>query len=109
MKNFDLEKLRLDTGVDSVLVFTTEGELIQAHKVAFDVNIAAMTGIIFKMCNDLSEDLFSENTQKLMVKCNSGMFVASRISATTILGFITKETTKLGILLKHLDTIYFTE
>ena len=105
LKTFDLEKLVSETGVDAALIFNIDGKLIKSHNVAYDVNISAMSGILLKMCTDLAEDVFESTAEQMMIKCTSGLFVASKLDQNNFIACITKENAKLGILLKRLETI----
>jgi len=73
--------------------------------VDFGENIAAMTEVIFSMCKDLSKDLNNGSLEQLMMKTTEGFLIANKVGADHIVATICTDHSKLGLLLKKMNSL----
>mgnify|MGYP006154251269 FL=1 len=52
--SIDLNTLVTETGAESGLIFSIDGILIESVNLEYDGNVAAMIGMILKMCLEMS-------------------------------------------------------
>ncbi|TPN84593.1 roadblock/LC7 domain-containing protein [Aquimarina algicola] len=100
-----LEKIIEFVGSEAVIVADINGNLIDSANIDFEDNIAAMTGMAFTMCKDLSEDLNIGSLEQLMAKTSDGFWVANRIQSDHIVIALCKDHSKLGLFLKKMNSL----
>ena len=104
-KKIDLKQVLETTGADAVLIADKDGNLIEAINVEHDKNIAAMTEMAFSMCRDLSSDLQNGDLDQLFAKSSNGFFIANKLNSEHILMLLSRDNSKLGLLLKLIGSI----
>ena len=102
----DLNTLIQETGADSGLVFSIDGILVESVNLEYDGNVAAMIGMILKMSLEMSEDLNNGNLKQLMIKNDDGIVVASKDENDNCVALLSKDLSKVGLLLRKMDTIF---
>ena len=102
----DLTTLVQETGADSGLVFSIDGVLVESVNLEYDGNVAAMIGMILKMSLEMSEDLNNGNLKQLMIKNEDGIVVASKDENDNCVALLSKDLSRLGLLLRKMDTIF---
>ncbi|MEO8240059.1 MAG: roadblock/LC7 domain-containing protein [Flavobacterium sp.] len=102
----DLNTLVAETGADSGLIFSIDGILIESCNLEYDGNVAAMIGMILKMSLEMSEDLNNGDLKQLMIKNNDGIVVANKDHNDNCVALLSKDLSKMGLLLRKLDTIF---
>lgn len=104
--DIDLNDLVIETGVDSGLIFSIDGILIESVNLDYDGNVAAMIGMILKMCLELSEDIEVGGLKQVMIKNEEGIVVAIKNQDDNCVALLSKDTSKMGLLLRRMETIY---
>jgi predicted regulator of Ras-like GTPase activity (Roadblock/LC7/MglB family) len=102
----DLNTLVAETGADSGLIFSIDGILIESYNLEYDGNVAAMIGMILKMSLELSEDLNKGDLKQLMIKNCDGIVVANKDHNDNCIALLSKDLSKMGLLLRKMDTIF---
>ncbi|MFH6993260.1 hypothetical protein [Flavobacterium sp. FlaQc-48] len=102
----DLNALVEETGVDSGLSFNIDGILLESVNLEYDGNVAAMIGMILKMCLEMSEDVNNGDLRQVMIKNNDGIVVANKDQNDNCVALISKDISKMGLLLRKMDTIF---
>ena len=64
----DLQTLVEETGAESGLSFNIDGILNESVNLEYDGNVAAMIGMILKMCLEMSEDVNTGELKQVMIK-----------------------------------------
>ncbi|MEO8534894.1 MAG: roadblock/LC7 domain-containing protein [Flavobacterium sp.] len=95
-----------ETGAESGLIFNIDGILVESVNLQYDENIAAMIGMILKMSSEMSEDIKNGDLKQLMIKNENGIVVANRDSDDTCVALLSKDISKMGLLLRKMDTIF---
>ncbi|WP_062059924.1 roadblock/LC7 domain-containing protein [Aquimarina longa] len=101
----DLKKIKEDTEVDSIVIADKEGNVVDALDTEYDTNVALMIETAFSMCNDMSQDLLNGSLDQLMAKSSEGYLIANRINTNSIILVVSKNISKLGLLLKYMNSI----
>jgi uncharacterized protein len=100
--NFDkFEK----AGLETVLVFNKNGDVIDSLNIEYSVNIAAMSNVIFTMCKEMLEDMKFSNLKQIILKTDSGLLFGNKINDDLYLITTTNDISKLGLLLKVIDNL----
>jgi predicted regulator of Ras-like GTPase activity (Roadblock/LC7/MglB family) len=102
----DLNTLVAETGADSGLIFSIDGVLIESCNLEYDGNVAAMMGMILKMSLEMSEDLNNGDLKQLMIKNDDGIVVANKDHNGNCVALLSKDLSKMGLLLRKLDTVF---
>ncbi|MFH6995509.1 roadblock/LC7 domain-containing protein [Flavobacterium sp. FlaQc-48] len=102
----DIDTLINETGADSGLIFNTDGILIKSVNLQYDHNVAAMMGIIIKMCQEFTDDLENGLTRQVMIKNNNGIVVANIDSYDNCVALLSKDNTRIGLLLLKMDAAF---
>ncbi|WP_109097809.1 roadblock/LC7 domain-containing protein [Aquimarina sp. AU58] len=101
----DLKKIKEDTEVDSIVIADKSGNVIDALGTKHDTNIALMTETAFSMCDDMVKDLLKGDLDQLMAKSPKGFLIANRIKSDSIILVVSKNMSKLGLLLKYMSSL----
>lgn len=99
----NLEALRETCGAEAALVINSGGELLEAINMNHEDNIAAMTGVITKMAQDLSEDLNINSLKQFMIRSEKGIFIVNKFSNDFIVGLFSEDVAKAGIMMLSLN------
>ncbi|MRX39509.1 hypothetical protein GJU43_09495 [Flavobacterium sp. LC2016-23] len=102
----DLNTLVAETGAESGLVFNIDGILVESVNLEYDGNVAAMIGMILKMCLEMSEDVNNGDLKQVMIKNNDGIVVANKNSDDNCVALLSKDISKMGLLLRRMDTVF---
>lgn len=102
----DLNTLVEETGAESGLVFNIDGILVESVNLEYDGNVAAMIGMILKMCLEMSEDVNNGDLKQVMIKNNDGIVVANKNSDDNCVALLSKDISKMGLLLRRMDTVF---
>ncbi|WP_244283527.1 roadblock/LC7 domain-containing protein [Flavobacterium hercynium] len=95
-----------ETGAESGLVFNIDGILVESVNLEYDGNVAAMIGMILKMCLEMSEDVNTGELKQVMIKNLDGIVVANKDQGDNCVALLTKDISKMGLLLRKMDTIF---
>ena len=101
----ELEKILSDTGLDNILLFNIDGELIESNDFDYDSNYAAMSGIISTMCKEMIEDLEYGKMEKIIIHADNGLVMIQKLDVDGYLATFTKDGSKLGLLMKTMNSI----
>ncbi|UOB17570.1 roadblock/LC7 domain-containing protein [Abyssalbus ytuae] len=101
----DLNNIMDITGAEAALIADHEGNLIESVNVEYDKNIAAMIQMAFTMNRDLSKDIGNGDLEQVFARSSDGFFVANKLQSNHIIMLLSKDNSKLGMLLKMLSTI----
>ncbi|KFF04830.1 roadblock/LC7 domain-containing protein [Flavobacterium reichenbachii] len=102
----NLNTLVEETGAESGLSFNIDGILTESVNLEYDGNVAAMIGMILKMCLEMSEDVNNGDLKQVMIKNNDGIVVASKDSEDNCVALLSKDVSKMGLLLRKMDSIF---
>jgi predicted regulator of Ras-like GTPase activity (Roadblock/LC7/MglB family) len=105
-KMIDLQTLVEETGAESGLSFNIDGILNKSVNLEYDGNVAAMIGMILKMCLEMSEDVNNGDLKQVMIKNNDGIVVASKNQDDNCIALLSKDLSKMGLLLRRMDSIF---
>ncbi|AYN06061.1 MULTISPECIES: roadblock/LC7 domain-containing protein [unclassified Flavobacterium] len=104
--SIDLNTLVTETGAESGLIFSIDGILIESVNLEYDGNVAAMIGMILKMCLEMSEDINIGGLKQVMIKNDGGIVVANKDQDDNCIALLSKDTSKMGLLLRRMETIH---
>ncbi len=68
--------------------------------------LQAMIGMILKMCLEMSEDVNNGDLKQVMIKNNDGIVVASKNQDDNCIALLSKDLSKMGLLLRKMDSIF---
>ncbi|TPG38724.1 hypothetical protein [Flavobacterium pectinovorum] len=102
----DLNALVEETGAESGLSFNIDGVLLESVNLEYDGNVAAMIGMILKMCLEMSEDVNNGDLKQVMIKNQDGIVVANKNEEDNCIALLSKDISKMGLLLRKMDTIF---
>ncbi|MBL0736528.1 hypothetical protein JI750_06495 [Flavobacterium sp. GN10] len=102
----DLQTLVQETGAESGLSFNIDGILNESVNLEYDGNVAAMIGMILKMCLEMSEDVNNGDLKQVMIKNNDGIVVASKNQDDNCIALLSKDLSKMGLLLRRMDSVF---
>ncbi|WP_343695870.1 roadblock/LC7 domain-containing protein [Flavobacterium sp.] len=102
----DLNTLVEETGAESGIAFNIDGILLESVNLEYDGNVAAMIGMILKMCSEMTEDVNNGDLKQVMIKNNDGIVVANKSQDDNCIALLSKDTSKMGLLLRKMDTIF---
>ncbi|SNR31145.1 roadblock/LC7 domain-containing protein [Flavobacterium sp. ov086] len=102
----DLNLLVKETGAESGLRFNIDGILLESINLEYDGNVAAMIGMILKMCLEMSEDLNNGELKQVMIKNNDGIVVANKDQNDNCVALLSNDISKMGLLLRKIDTFF---
>lgn len=102
----DLNTLVEETGAESGLSFNIDGILLESVNLEYDGNVAAMIGMILKMCLEMSEDVNNGDLRQVMIKNNDGIVVANKNHDDNCVALLSKDISKMGLLLRKMDTVF---
>jgi predicted regulator of Ras-like GTPase activity (Roadblock/LC7/MglB family) len=72
----------------------------------YDGNVAAMIGMILKMCLEMSEDVNNGDLKQVMIKNREGIVVANKDEEDNCIALLSKDISKMGLLLRKMDTVF---
>ncbi|MCV9932068.1 roadblock/LC7 domain-containing protein [Flavobacterium sp. LS1R47] len=104
--SIDLNTLVTETGAESGLIFSIDGILIESVNLEYDGNVAAMIGMILKMCLEMSEDINIGGLKQIMIKNDGGIVVANKDQDDNCVALLSKDVSKMGLLLRRMETIH---
>lgn len=99
-----LSTILTNTGLDNILLFDLNGDLIESNEFEYDGNFAAMCGVLSTMCKELIQDLEYGNLQKIIIHANEGVVMINEYNKDYYIASFTKDSSKLGLLSKTLDS-----
>lgn len=99
-----LQKLIEETAIESALIFNGNGDLVDSYEIDSPEKISAMSNVIYEMCVGLMEELKEANLNQIIVKGDSLFFIVNKIEKDKFLVSISHDITKLGLILRVLDT-----
>lgn len=102
----DLNTLVEETGSESGITFNIDGVLLESVNLEYDGNVAAMIGMILKMCLEMSEDVNNGDLKQVMIKNNDGIVVANKSEDDNCVALLSKDISKMGLLLRKMDTVF---
>jgi len=102
----DLNTLVEETGAESGITFNIDGILLESVNLDYDGNVAAMIGMILKMCLEMSEDVNNGDLKQVMIKNNDGIVVANKDQDDNCVALLSKDISKMGLLLRKMDTVF---
>jgi len=102
----DLNTLVEETGAESGLSFNIDGVLLESVNLEYDGNVAAMIGMILKMCLEMSEDVNNGELKQVMIKNREGIVVANKDEQDNCIALLSKDISKMGLLLRKMDTVF---
>ncbi len=102
----DLKTLVDETGAESGLTFTIDGILLDSVNLEYDGNVAAMIGMILKMCLEMSEDVDNGDLKQVMIKNKNGIVVANKDESDNCIALLSQDISKMGLLLRKMDTVF---
>ncbi|CAA9197864.1 hypothetical protein FLA105534_01825 [Flavobacterium bizetiae] len=102
----DLNTLVQETGAESGLTFNIDGILLESVNLEYDGNVAAMIGMILKMCLEMSEDVNNGDLKQVMIKNKEGIVVANKDEYDNCVALLSKDISKMGLLLRKMDTVF---
>ncbi|WP_130735688.1 hypothetical protein [Flavobacterium sp. J27] len=101
----DLRNMITDAGVENVLLFDIDGDLIESSDFEYDGNYAAMSGMIATMCKEIIQDLEYGDMDKITIHADHGLVVVNKFSKDYYLASFSKDGSKLGLIMKTMDSI----
>ena len=101
----DLKKMITDTGIENVLLFDIDGDLIDSSEFEYDGNYAAMSAMISTMCKEIIYDLEYGEMDKITIHADSGLVVINKFNKDYYLASFAKDGSKLGLIMKTMDSI----
>lgn len=105
INNKMLQQIIENTGIESALLFDANSNVIDSYNMDTPKRIAAMSNTIFEMCKGLTEDLKENNLNQIIIKGEALLIIGNKINNDKYLVSITKDITKLGLLLKVVDNL----
>ncbi len=91
--------------LDSILLFDLKGNLIESNDFKYDKNFAAMSGIITKMCTEMTAELQYGDLQKMLIQANKGLILLNKITDDYYIASFTSDVSKIGIVMKTIDAL----
>lgn len=104
-EDIDLTRFLKLTGADGILVFNSEGILLDSENIENGKNFAAMFGVLNTMATDLAEDISIGNLNQFMFKGENGVFIVNKIDNNFIIGVFSKNIAKAGLITIAMDKI----
>lgn len=101
----DLKNMIADAGVENVLLFDIDGDLIESTEFEYDGNFAAMSRMIATMCKETIIDLEYGEMDKITIHADKGLVVINKFNKDYYLASFSKDGSKLGLIMKTMDTI----
>ena len=101
----DLKNMIADAGVENVLLFDIDGDLIESTEFEYDGNFAAMSGMIATMCKETIIDLEYGEMDKITIHADKGLVVINKFNKDYYLASFSKDGSKLGLIMKTMDSI----
>lgn len=101
----DLKALKETCDAEGALVINSNGEILESINIHYEDNIAAMTGVITKMAEDLSDDLEIKPMKQLMIRSKNGIFIINKFNDNFIIGLFSKDITKAGVIMLSLNNL----
>jgi len=101
----DLKEIVSEANLDNILLFSSEGYLIESNEFEYDGNYAAMCGVLTVMCKELIQDLEYGELDKIMVHADKGLLMVYKVHRDYYIASFTKDGSKLGLLMKTMDNI----
>ncbi len=102
----DLNTLVEETGAESGLTFNIDGILLESVNLEYDGNVAAMIGMILKMCLEMSEDVNNGDLKQVMIKNKDGIVVANKDEQDNCVALLSKDIRQMGLLLRKICLLY---
>ncbi len=99
-----LQQLIEQTAIESALIFDENGDLVDSYEINSPERISAMSNVIYEMCIGLMEELKGGKLNQVIVKGDTLFFIASKMKNGQYLVSISSDITKLGFILKVIDT-----
>lgn len=100
----DLLAIQEYTQAEIVLLADEKGNIKDSINTEYDTNIALMIEAAFSMCKDLSKDLKNGELTQLLAKGSDGYFIANKLEDKSVIMIVSKDPSKLGLLLKYLSS-----
>ncbi|VXC26216.1 conserved hypothetical protein [Flavobacterium sp. 9AF] len=100
-----LKNMISEAGVENVLLFDIDGDLIDSTEFDYDGNYAAMSGIIATMCKEIIQDLEYGDMDKITIHADKGLVVINKFNKDYYLASFSKDGSRLGLIMKTMDTI----
>lgn len=91
--------------LEQILLFDLAGNLVESNDFTYDKNFAAMNGIIATMCKEMITELQYGELQKVMIQANNGIVLLNKLNDELYIASFTKDISKIGILMKTVDTL----
>ena len=104
----ELEIILEEAQIDNILIFTSEGYLIESNSFDYDGNYAAMCGMITKMCQETIKDLQYGNIDKITIHADKGLIMVNRFDEKNYMACFTKDSSKQGVLMRIMNMIIST-
>lgn len=101
----DLKNMVTDAGVENVLLFDIDGDLIDSSEFEYDGNYSAMSGMITTMCKEIIQDLEYGEMDKITIHADKGLIVINKFNREYYLASFSKDGSKLGLIMKTMDSI----
>ncbi len=98
-----LQKLISKTAIDAALLFDKKGTLIDSENLDNPETLSAMSAIIVEMCQGLIEELDQRDLSQIILKSESLLLIANTTNEDQFLIAVTRDITKLGLLMKVLE------
>ena len=104
-EDIDLKRFLELTGADGILVFNSEGTLLDSENIENGKNYAAMFGVLNTMASGLSEDISIGQLNQFIFKGDNGLFVVNKLDNNFIIGVFSKNIAKAGLITIAMDKI----
>ncbi|MFD2908378.1 hypothetical protein ACFSX9_06490 [Flavobacterium ardleyense] len=91
--------------LENVLLFDSEGKLVESSGFQYDKNFAAMNGVLATMCTEMIAELEYGELQKVMIQASTGLVLLNKVNKDYYIASFTKDISKIGILMKTVDTL----
>lgn len=101
----DLKNMVVDTGVENVLLFDIDGDLIESNDFEYDGNYSAMSGMITTMSKEIIQNLDYGDMDKITIHANNGLIIINKFNRDYYLASFTRDSSKLGLLMKTMDSV----
>ncbi len=101
----DLNIVLQSSGADGALLMDGNGKLLDALDIEYDGNVAAMTNMIIKMVNGLSNDLGQGDIVQINCKSEEGIYVVHRINQDNIICLLSRDLSKIGYIMMALKAV----
>ncbi|WP_271782326.1 roadblock/LC7 domain-containing protein [Aquimarina algiphila] len=104
-EKMDLKKVLKSINAEAVLIVDNDGNMVDSLNIEYDTNVALMTETLFTMCKDLSKDIGNGELDQIMAKSSDGFFIANKLSSESIIISISKDISKIGLILKLMNSL----